>query len=363
MAALTIREQLDSLLRNGGSVSMATLVAATGSTPKKAGAKMWVDPSGAIAGTVTIGGCVDARVIEAAESLGREGGRARLLDLSLDDAEAWEIGLTCGGSVEVLVEAVGAESAVRSAYEAAAGEIAQSRRVVIAMRLDEPRHRLVLGDAGVIAGSLGSPDLDRDAARAAPAVLDGRVSRVEPIETPGGIRRVFFEYLAPPRLVVIVGAVEVARSLVTFARELGMRTIVLDPRDRLLTTERFPDADELRVGMPSQLVRAIPMSATVSLVLVAHDVKFELPVLREVLRSDVGYIGLLGGRKRREAIRGALAEEGFTEREIARIHAPIGLDIGARSTAEIALAVAAELVSEERGAGRADGAVRRTTGM
>ena len=228
---------------------MATLVSAAGSTPKKAGAKMWVDQSGAIAGTVTIGGCVDARVIEAAgAALGRESGRTSLLDLSLDDQQAWEIGLTCGGSVEVLVEVVGATSVVREAYAVASREIAQSRRVVVAAPLDAPQHRLVIGEHGPISGSLGEPTLDRGAARTATAIFDARVSRVDALDTPAGARRVFFEYLAPPRLVVIVGAVEVARSLVTFTRDLGMRSLVVDPRERFLTRERFPDADELSRG-------------------------------------------------------------------------------------------------------------------
>jgi xanthine dehydrogenase accessory factor len=313
---------------------------------------MWVDRSGAIGGTVTIGGCVDARVIEAAgEALAHESDRTRVLDLSLDDQQAWEIGLTCGGSVEVLVEVVGATSTVRTAYAIASREIAQSRRIVVAALLDAPQHRLVIDERGPLSGSLGATALDEAAIQTAPAVFDGRMSRVDALETPDGTRRVFFEYLAPPRLVVIVGAVEVARSLVTFTRELGMRSIVIDPRDRFLTPDRFPDADELRAGIPSQIVRGIAMSSSVSVVLVAHDYKFELPVLREVLRGDAGYIGMLGGRKRRDAIRSALHDEGFTDGEIARIHSPIGLDIGARSTAEIALAIAAELVAVERHAG------------
>jgi len=136
---------------------------------------------------------------------------------------------------------------------------------------------------------------------------------------------------------------------VTFAKTLGFRTIVIDGRPRFATRERFPDVDELRVGIPSELVQAVPLIATTALVLVAHDYKYELPVLRTVLRGDAGYVGMLGSRRRGATIRAMLAEEGLTPAELGRLHSPIGLGIGAKSAAEIALAIAAELVAVREG--------------
>ena len=119
-------------------------------------------------------------------------------------------------------------------------------------------------------------------------------------------------------------------TLTRLARELDMRTIVVDGRERYATADRFPDADEIRVGMPSEIVASIPRNKNVAIVLVAHDYKYELPVLRQVLRAPVGYIGLLGSRKRGAAVRDLLAAEGFTADELARVHTPIGVDLGGK---------------------------------
>ncbi len=127
-----------------------------------------------------------------------------------------------------------------------------------------------------------------------------------------------------------------------------METIVIDSRERFATRERFPDADGVRVGIPSEMVAALPLASRTAIVLVAHDYKYELPIRRATLRSPVGYIARLGGQRRGATIRQMLADEGFTADELARIHSPIGLDIGARSTAEIALSIVAQLVSLDR---------------
>ena len=138
-------------------------------------------------------------------------------------------------------------------------------------------------------------------------------------------------------------------SLTRFAHELDMRTIVVDGRERYATSERFPDADEIRVGMPSEIVATIAPGKRVAIVLVSHDYKYELPVLRQLLRSSVGYIGMLGSKKRAMAVRDLLREEGFTDDELARIRTPIGLDLGGKSSPEVALAIVAELVMVRSG--------------
>jgi xanthine dehydrogenase accessory factor len=138
--------------------------------------------------------------------------------------------------------------------------------------------------------------------------------------------------------------------LVTMARTLGFRTIVIDGRPRFATRERFPDVDDLRIGIPSELVQRVPMIATTALVLVAHDYKYDVPVLRHALSTPVGYIGLLGSSRRGAAILNLLKEEGVAEEALPRVRVPIGLDLGAQSAPEIALSIMAEVLLVQRGA-------------
>ena len=343
-------DQSEPLLSSEPSVALATLVAATGSTSKKVGTKMIVGESGRLIGGVTIGGCVDAQVVEAADALLEHGGR-RVLSISLDDDEAWEIGLTCGGTVDVLIERVNVHDIVdpvAAAHVAARASLARGESAVIATPLDGEPAALVLSEAGARHGTLGDAALDDAAAAIAVDVMAGG-SRIAPIEKAGATRQYFFDRQSPPTTVVIIGAGQIAMSLTRMARELDMRTIVVDGRERYATRERFPDADEIRVGMPSEIVAAIAPTKRVAVVLIAHDYKYELPVLRALLRSPVGYIGMLGSRKRGDAVRALLSEEGFTNEELARIHTPIGLDIGGKTPPEVAVSILGELVAVRSG--------------
>jgi xanthine dehydrogenase accessory factor len=213
-------------------------------------------------------------------------------------------------------------------------------------RLDDRPERMCVDENGATEGALGDSALDERAADLARRRLAaGSDSAVERLPIGDADVPMFFERLAPPECVVIYGASQVAMSLVIFAHELGMRTIVIDGRARMATRTRFPLADEIHVGMPSELAERSPANSRTHVVLLAHDYKYELPVLRIVLRSEAGYVGMLGSRRRGNTIRDMLREEGFSERELARLHSPIGLTIGARSTAEIALAIAGEIVA------------------
>jgi xanthine dehydrogenase accessory factor len=339
-------DPLDPQLAGEQAVALATLISATGSTSKKIGAKMIVGQSGRLVGGVTIGGCVDAQVIEAADALVAQGGR-RTLSISLDDDEAWEIGLTCGGTVEVFLERVEPQRSgdiMAQAHALAAAALARGEAVVVVSPLDGPPQALVLSDAGGRWGSLGSATLDAAAiAIADQAMLAG--SRLESL----GDARYFFDRHAPPTTLVIVGAGQIAISLTRFARELEMRTIVIDGRERYATRERFPDADNVLVGMPSEIVATISPTRRVAIILVAHDYKYELPILRQLLRQPVGYLGMLGSKKRGAAVREILRDEGFTPDELARLHTPIGLDLGGKSSAEVALSILAEVVAVRSG--------------
>lgn len=311
----------DPAFRDESEVALATLVSATAGSSKKIGAKMIVGRSGRIIGGVTIGGCVDAQVVEAADALfDRAGADRQLLSISLDDDEAWEIGLTCGGTLEVLLTRV---------------DLSAENDPTVAAH----RHAMALLSAGE-ATAIVTPIASGDASYAvATDVLDD-VSLAE---------RTFVDRIAPPLTLVIVGAGQIAMSLTRMAPELEMRTVIVDGRDRYATRERFPDADEVFVGMPSELVAAIDANRRTAILLLAHDYKYELPVLRDVLRKPVGYIGMLGSKKRGAAMRDLLRDEGFTDEELARVHTPIGLDLGGKAPAEVALSILSEIVAVYHG--------------
>ncbi|HEV7766321.1 MAG TPA: XdhC family protein [Thermoanaerobaculia bacterium] len=313
-------ELIDRLRRTGRRAAMATLVRAHGTTPRKEGTKMFVGDDGGIFGSVTIGGCVDARVIErTAEVLGSA--KPQLLQMQLGDDEAWEIGLTCGGSVEVFIEPL--NDATLAMYETAHREWEAGRSTAIAT--------VVAGDA------IGSRSL------------------VDPEER--STADVYVEVLRPPARLCVFGAGAVAIPLTTFARALGFQTIVIDGRARFASRERFPDANELRVGIASEIAGQLDLGANTPVVLVAHDYKIDVPVLKKALDSTTPYIGLLGSRKRGAAILQLLREDGVVEEELSRIRVPVGLDIGGETSAEIALSIVAEVVAVMRG--RSGGAMMR----
>ena len=307
----------DPAFRDESEVALATLVSATAGSSKKIGAKMIVGRSGRIIGGVTIGGCVDAQVVEAADALfDKDEADRRLLSISLDDDEAWEIGLTCGGTLEVLLTRVDLGAA--------------DDPTVVAHR--EAMEMLSSGEATAIVTPIDSSAASYTIA-------------AEELEDVSGAERTFVDRIAPPLTLVIVGAGQIAMSLTRMARELDMRTVIVDGRDRYATRERFPEADDVLVGMPSEIVAAIDANRRTAVLLLAHDYKYELPVLRDILRKPVGYIGMLGSKKRGAAMRDLLRDEGFTDEELARVHTPIGLDLGGKAPAEVALSILSEIVA------------------
>jgi len=331
-------DHIDQLRRASGRVAVATLVNTRGTTPRKEGAKMLVGEGGDVLGSVTIGGCVDAQVIEESADV-LDSMRPRLLELNLGDEEAWEIGLTCGGTIEVFVEPLAPELYAKVREHAARGG-----QAAIVTRLDTGAKRLLYDDGGV-EGTLGDTFLDERFGAEAREAMAAGVSRTLVLE---GVRA-FVEVIAPPSLLLVVGAGHVAMPLTTLARVLGYRTVVLDGRPRFATKERFPDVDDVRVGIPSELIQQYALTPSAALVLVAHDYKYDLPVLRHALGTDIGYIGMLGSSRRGATILKFLADEGVSDAQLKRVRVPIGLDLGARSAPEIALAILAEIQATRAG--------------
>jgi xanthine dehydrogenase accessory factor len=350
-------EHLDALRQTERRVAMATLVSTKGTTPRKEGAKMWVGEGGRILGSVTIGGCVDARVVAESDEVLRSS-TPKLLSLSLGDQDAWDLGLTCGGTVEVLVEPVAfdrADDPIVTAYDAIRAESRAGRHSVAVLPLDGAaplaagNGRLVVREDGSTAGTLGNPTLERAARERALEVMRHVMSRTEVLEVEGASISLFFELHGPATTLVIFGAGQVAIPLVRFAKVLGWTTIVVDGRERYATRERFPEADEIRIGLLAEIAEQLRYDASTFVILVAHDYKFEVPVLRVVLAREPAYIGLLGNRNRGRAVLDFLAAEGISAEDLARVHVPVGLDIGAQTAPEIALSVLAEAVAVRNG--------------
>lgn len=348
-------EQLAELRGRVERVAMATLVSTKGTTPKKEGAKMWVGEDGRILGSVTIGGCVDARVVAESEDVLRTSTR-RLLSMSLGDEDAWDIGLTCGGTVEVLIEPVALASAndpVMDTYEAVRVESEAGRHSVAVVPLDDSAPagagRLVVREDGTTLGTLGSEAMDAAARARALEAMRAAASRTVTVEAAGERRSLFLELHGPATTLIVFGAGHVAIPLARIARALGWHTTIVDARERYATRERFPDADEIRIGILADIAAQLRYDASTFVVLVVHDYKFEVPVLRTVLAHEPAYIGLLGNRRRGAAVLKFLEEDGVPREALARVHVPIGLDIGAQTAAEIALAVVAEAVAVRNG--------------
>ena len=269
-------------------VVIATLVATRGSAPRPIGSKLAISQQGELAGSVS-GGCVENEVYEEAQAI-HAGAESKLCSYGISDEQAWSVGLPCGGEIDVFVEQTGWE------------EI-------------EP-------------------------------VLDAieRGDRIE-VTLGNGYRE---KYGPPPRLLVF-GAVDTAESLCAAAKQLGWHTIVGDPRGKFATPERIPSADQLLVEWPDEVLARVEPDEDTAVVVLSHEDRFDIPALKGALETNAFYVGALGARRNQERRRERLLEEGVAEEDVERIAGPAGLDIGADSTAEMALSILAEILARRSG--------------
>ena len=329
-------------------VAMATLVATRGTSPKREGAKMWVGEEGRILGSVTIGGCVDARVIaESEQALSTF--KSRLVEMRLGNEDAWEIGLSCAGDLDVLIEPVDLTRSdnLFDRYRTIRNAVDQGKHAVLATMLNETSRKLLLVEGSDPAGSLGSAELDGAAQTIALELMRRGASTT--ISLGADSLPVFFEVHGPPPTLIVFGAGHVAMPLVSLAHDLGLKTIVVDGRPRFATRERFPDADKLLIGIPSEIAETLTYTSSTFVVLTAHDYKYDLPVLKVVLPARPVYVGLLGSKRRGHAIKEFLRDGGIDPALLDQLHVPTGLDIGAATAAEIALSILAEAVAIKSG--------------
>jgi xanthine dehydrogenase accessory factor len=342
---------------DGADIGRAVVIRTFGSAPRPEGAVLLYATDGRIAGSVS-GGCVEGAAAEEIDHA-RATGNARVIRYGISDEEAWDVGLACGGTIDVLVEPH-APAVVIAAARGSVGAGGHGSAVVTPLPADSPPNafgphqpgegappaaELIVTDDGVLTGTLGSAALDAALVDEATAALRRGLSRTVDL----GDQSLFIEvFPVRPRL-VIVGGVEVARSLVRLASELGFETVVVDGRAAFATKERFPEVDRLVVGWPDEVADDIGLGPNDAVAVLSHDVKFDEPAIIEALRRGCRYVGAVGSRKTQADRHARLLEAGVSEADLSRLRGPIGLDLGGRAPAETALAILAEIVAERFG--------------
>jgi xanthine dehydrogenase accessory factor len=352
---LDIAEELNRWVEQGRDFAVATVVAVGGSAPRRPGAALAVDADGTAIGSVS-GGCVEGAVYElCAQAL--TDGETVLERFGYSDEDAFAIGLTCGGVIDVLVTPVRAADPARpvlaSAVAAARGEAAAVARVVSGPAHLLGRALLVRPDGSREGGFGAHPELDRTVAGEAAAFLDaGRTGTLgigEQGSRCGAPLTVLVESSVPPPRMIVFGAIDFASALVRIGKFLGHHVTVCDARPVFATRARFPEADEIVVEWPHRYLERTRVDGRTVLCVLTHDARFDVPLLRLALRLPVAYVGAMGSRRTHLDRNERLREVGVSELELARLHSPIGLDLGARTPEETALSIAAEIVARRRG--------------
>jgi xanthine dehydrogenase accessory factor len=342
-------EQYDAWRAEGLAVGRAVVIRTYGSAPRQEGSVLLVAEDGRMIGSVS-GGCVEGAAAEAVQEA-RRSGHSRVIRYGITDDLAWSVGLACGGQLDVLVQPSVPDDVLAAARaQDAPAQDGLGATIITELPPDTPP------PAGDRLSTTAADATEIEALRG-DALAAGQSRTVQL-----GDRAVFIEsFPARPRL-IIVGATEVARSLVNLAGPLGYERIVIDARAAFATPERFPDVDRLLTDWPDEAFGEIDLGPKDAVAILSHDAKFDEPAIIEAFRRGARYIGAIGSRKTQADRRRRLLEAGVTEDQLARLHGPIGLDLGGREPAETALAILAEIVAERRGGSKASMHTRRGPG-
>lgn len=346
-----IVDQLLSWHEAGIEFAVATVIRTFSSAPRSPGTSMAVSVTGEVVGSIS-GGCVEAAVVAEAEIVLNTGLPVHQR-FGVSDDDAFAVGLTCGGTIDVYVERasdelIGCARRVRKAMDTGtplvmgtviAGEVAAGRHVVVT--------------DGVLEGTLGTEELDRSARTQLVGALHTGADAVLQCGGPGqdcaDEVTLFARAISAPPHMIVFGAVDFARSLVQIGKMLGYFVTLCDARPVFATRARFPEADEIVVDWPHRYLDSVAVDNRTVLCVLTHDEKFDVPLLEKALRLPAAYVGAMGSRRTTLRREHALRERGLSEVELARLCAPIGLDIGGRTPAETALAIGAEIVSLREG--------------
>ncbi|AVV45565.1 XdhC family protein [Streptomyces sp. ID05-04B] len=366
---LDIADELNRWLEEGRDFAVATVVAVGGSAPRGPGAALAVDADGTAIGSVS-GGCVEGAVYELCMQALADGETVRER-FGYSDEDAFAVGLTCGGVLDILVAPVPSDGPGRKTFQtalsaAARGEAAALARVVCGPPRFLGRALAVRHDGSYEGGLGGRPDLDRAVVDETRTLLDaGRTATFDVApsgagwgsprtESGGGPHcepglSVFVESSVPPPRMLVFGAIDFAAALVRVGKFLGYHVTVCDARPVFATRTRFPEADDIVVDWPHRCLRRTRTDDRTVVCVLTHDAKFDVPLLEAALRLPAAYIGAMGSRRTHEDRDRRLREIGLTDAELARLRSPIGLDLGARTPEETALSIAAEIVAARHG--------------
>lgn len=333
-------DQIGSWFEQGRSVAVATVTRTWRSSPRPVGSMMAITEQGEIFGSVS-GGCVESAVIDTAQKVLKEGNSQRL-HFGVANEEAWEVGLSCGGEIDVFVRKFTDDNLVRwrEAWE-------QGKRFWIALVIDgaEPYTDgdwcvLQNGEILNIAPQIDyPPDLKEAVERAA----SGGISKSIILDS-DQISEVFVQVVDPPRQLILVGGVHIAQPLASLADTLGFEVIIVDPRRLFGTPERFPAVKAILGEWPQEAFSKLTLTESTAVVMLTHDPKIDDPAITLALNSPAFYLGALGSLKTHQKRMDRLVGQGLDPEDLRRLHAPVGLDLGAVTPEEIALAIMAEIV-------------------
>ena len=323
----------------GKDFALATVTRTWGSSPRRAGSSMIISRDLEVAGSVS-GGCIEGAVIEAAQET-LQSGISQWLSFGVEDESAWSVGLTCGGKVEVLVQRFPGSTSPEVWQTLVAAHTNNQPGVLVTYTLEgQTKHTFVDANGALTGSSISDDEVD-----ACMEAYNARESR--PLDLASG--KGFAHVLPRKDQLLIVGAAHIAVSLVRQARLFGFEITVIDPRGVFAAENRFPvPPDHLHISWPQEVFPELDLHEDTYAVLLTHDPKIDDPATHALLKSKVKYIGALGSKKTQQKRRDRLTHAGFSDEDIARIHGPIGLPIGAATPDEIALSVMAEIIQVKR---------------
>jgi xanthine dehydrogenase accessory factor len=331
--------QIEEWQAAGERVALATVIRVLGSAPRPVGARMIVSSGGHMAGSVS-GGCVETTVYEELMDV-LAGGPPRKLHFGITEDMIWDVGLACGGTIDVFCQELD------PALVAAVGDHLEAGEPFALATVIAGEHGLDRTALITPKGTVLGPDDARMVAAAQEMLVARTGAGAVRVIAPG--TEAFVEPFLPPPVLVIIGGVHVAIPLTRFARELGFYVVVADPRAKFANRDRFPEADEVLLEWPDEALAHLRVDDATYVVLLTHDPKIDEPTLAAALKTEAAYIGAIGSRKTHAERFERLAQWGVTAEELRRVYAPIGLDLGGRTPEETALAIIAEVVAAKNG--------------
>ena len=333
-------KQLDQWRQDNEKIAIITVVETWGSAPRPVGSKMVTTQSGGIAGSVSAG-CVEGAVIEEA-AIVMSTGKPRLVEFGVADETAWGVGLACGGKIKVFIEP---GLSIDSIYHVLKENLVNGIPFFTITYLDgseEQTNKKLLVEPG--GKQIGDLDWPKEGNKILDEALNYLANEKSGTITDSAGANLFIDVQPLPPKLIIVGAVHLSVPLITIANTIGFETILIDPREAFASHERFPHVDQLVQRWPDEALQELTLDKSAYIVVLTHDPKLDDPALLSALNSDARYIGALGSRRTNQKRFERLRDAGLTEDQLSRLHAPIGLDLGGRSSNEIAISIMAEIV-------------------